>query len=129
MSTASPRAGGRPRPRAAAAGARALTAAQLRELEAELLRERARMERALAADGPSPAAGGLSVQAPPNDEGGFGVALEARAHGRYEAIVEALERMRTGSYGHCMGCQEPVPYGRLIVMPEARHCIACGPRA
>ena len=89
------------------------------------------MERSLAADaaaeGTSPAAG-VALQAPPNEEGGFGVALEARVHGRYEAVVEALERLRAGSYGRCMGCQQPVPYGRLIVMPEARHCIACGPR-
>jgi hypothetical protein len=134
MSITVPRNAPRSRPRtgSAEAGAGALSRAQLGEREAVLLRVRERMERALwIDDGARQAATtrGLSLQAPPNDGGGFDVALEARVHGRYEAVVDALERMTAGSYGTCLTCQQPVPYGRLIVMPEARHCMACGPRA
>lgn len=115
-------------------GGRALTRSQLRELEAELQRERARLARSLA--GAAPPGGspdgdahlaGIEVQAPANTDGGLAVALESRVHARHAAIVDALVRLEQGLYGRCASCQEPIPYGRLLVMPEAMHCIACGP--
>jgi len=38
-------------------------------------------------------------------------------------IDDALERMRTGDYGRCETCDEPVPFARLQARPEARFCI------
>jgi RNA polymerase-binding transcription factor DksA len=61
-----------------------------------------------------------------NVNGGLGVGLETRTGARLEAIVAALARIEDGTYGICSGCQTPIPYGRLIVMPEATLCMACG---
>ena len=91
-----------------------LTRSQRRELEGELLAERARLER--------------SMDAPGAGEGGVALALATRTHARYAAILDALSRLATGSYGACAGCNARIPYGRLLVMPEATRCVACGPR-
>lgn len=112
--------------------AHTLTKQQRRELEAELRSERARLERTLmtANDGADldseiPVAGS-SVYAPGSLEGSLGLALESRTHARYQMIVDALARLEADAYGICVGCTKPIPYGRLLVMPEATHCVACG---
>ncbi len=84
------------------AAGRPWSAAQLRELEQELLRERARLARAA--------------------EGGDGVSGL-----RLQVLDDAIERMREGSYGICTSCEEPIPYGRLLVVPETDHCLTCQP--
>lgn len=38
-------------------------------------------------------------------------------------VVQAQARMRSGEYGRCEACDEPIPFGRLQVRPEARFCI------
>lgn len=78
---------------------RALSRPQLQTLEAELERERARLERSLGGE----------------------------TNARLAVIVDALGRLEQGSYGRCASCQQRIPYGRLLVMPETMHCIACGP--
>lgn len=42
-----------------------------------------------------------------------------------QLISEALDRMRTGTYGHCVECEEEVQQKRLDAVPWARHCIDC----
>lgn len=42
-----------------------------------------------------------------------------------EAIDEALERIREGTYGSCEECGAPIPVERLRAIPYARLCIAC----
>ena len=108
--------------------ARHLTRAQLRELEQELLSERARLERAMAArtaGGPA-ATPDVAFGAPAQEAGGLAVALETRALGRHGSLVDALRRLEDGTYGSCLGCHGPIAYGRLLVMPEATHCMTCG---
>lgn len=106
----------------------ALTRQQLGELKAELLRERGRLERLTQMDGDtdvwmaSGAAVGTLV------ERRVSAAVQTRTHTRYDAIVNALRRVATRTYGMCMGCDRPIPYGRLLAMPEALHCITCGSR-
>ena len=106
-----------------------LTRAQLRELERELRREQTRLQRAIATheerdDATSPWTGGVR-RAPASAEGGLAVALESRALARHQALTEALRRLEAGTYGRCAGCEKPIPYGRLLVMPDATHCVAC----
>jgi RNA polymerase-binding transcription factor DksA len=109
---------------------RHLTAAQRRELEAELRRERARLLRSVArseSDGedraavvPSPGAvpgGDLSV--------GLGLALDLRAQAALDTIARALERLGDGTYGSCLTCGDAIPYGRLIALPATEHCVGC----
>jgi DnaK suppressor protein len=40
-------------------------------------------------------------------------------------VTEALDRMKTGSYGLCVACQEEVQQKRLEAVPWACHCIEC----
>ena len=89
-----------------------LTVQQRRELEAELHRERTRLERAL--------------HAPASPDGTIGMMVESRSHARYQSIVAALERLEGATYGQCVRCAHPIPFGRLLVMPEATHCVRCG---
>jgi DnaK suppressor protein len=40
-------------------------------------------------------------------------------------IENALERMRTGHYGVCEGCNVKIPVARLNALPYATNCIEC----
>ena len=40
-------------------------------------------------------------------------------------VDAALERVRDGTYGVCVDCEEPVAPARLLVNPAARRCISC----
>ena len=108
--------------------ARALTQSQLRDLENELRSERARLERSVRAQEDA-------GRREPGDEGsiydlasggGLGIGLQTSTSARLEAIVAALTRVADGTYGACSSCRAPIPYGRLLVMPETTLCVACG---
>jgi DnaK suppressor protein len=43
-------------------------------------------------------------------------------------IDEALDRLRTGDFGLCLACGEPIPHKRLSAIPWARHCVPCQER-
>jgi RNA polymerase-binding transcription factor DksA len=106
-----------------------LSRRQLQELEAELLSERKRLERSMDVDA-------YMDESLSNGDGGITTLTEAvagggvqiRTHARYDAIVNALDRLAKRTYGICTGCDRPIPYGRLIVMPEVLHCITCSAR-
>ncbi len=55
-----------------------------------------------------------------------GPVLGERAQTRMLLILDALSRLRDGTYGVCTDCRSPIPYERLSVIPEARTCIGCG---
>jgi DnaK suppressor protein len=40
-------------------------------------------------------------------------------------IDEALERLRQGRFGQCLGCGEPIDLERLELRPYTRYCIEC----
>lgn len=42
-----------------------------------------------------------------------------------QLVNEALERLKNGSFGLCVACQEEVQVKRLEAVPWARHCIEC----
>src|SRR5271169_5703591 len=42
-----------------------------------------------------------------------------------QLVHEAMERMKEGTYGQCVACQEEVQQKRLEAVPWARHCIEC----
>jgi DnaK suppressor protein len=108
---------------------RNLTTAQLRDLEAELRRERARLERVVRSqaqrvgDGDPDGSSAFDVS---SLDGGHGIGLTTHAGARLEAIDAALARIADGRYGVCSGCGAGIPFGRLIVMPESALCMACG---
>jgi DnaK suppressor protein len=51
---------------------------------------------------------------------------QARAH--LEEVDDALERVRTGDYGICEGCGQPIAAGRLEARPYSTTCISCASR-
>ena len=109
-----------------------LTAKQRRELETELRRERTRLERTLDTVNPVRSAsdevwsGATVASRPRSHDAAVGVMLGNRTQARYDAVVAALARVETAMYGLCATCTQPIPFGRLIVMPEATHCVRCG---
>lgn len=44
-------------------------------------------------------------------------------------IAAALRRLDNGSYGMCERCSEPIPRGRLEILPTSRLCTPCQSRA
>lgn len=101
------------------------------ELESELTRLRRSMKISEETKGPvaldQTAVGRLSrmdaLQSQAMSKG-----LHERELGRLGALEAALRRMDEGTFGLCETCGSPIPYGRLLVMPEARHCATCGAR-
>ena len=41
------------------------------------------------------------------------------------SIERALGKIALGSFGICEGCDEEIPYKRLLIVPEARFCARC----
>jgi DnaK suppressor protein len=53
---------------------------------------------------------------------------EALAHTLQETLSDverALEKMDTGGFGICEGCEQPIAEPRLEAMPAAKLCIDC----
>jgi hypothetical protein len=81
-----------------------LTAAQLEELNMELLTELRRLR--------------------PGST--FGVRRhDVRTQSRIKLILEALKRVRAGVYGTCLICRSPIAFDRLAVIPETKTCVRC----
>jgi hypothetical protein len=81
-----------------------LSDAQLRELNAELLRELRRLTP------------GSTLGVRRHD---------VRTDSRIKLILEALKRIRAGIYGTCLICQSPIAFDRLSVIPETKTCVRC----
>lgn len=108
----------------------AISTKQLRELEADIRSELARIERSLAREAENDAYStddGTTLRAAPGFGGndGLTVTLTDRAHARQMELTEALRRIEDGRYGVCGNCGSSIPYGRLLVVPEATHCLEC----
>jgi DnaK suppressor protein len=56
-------------------------------------------------------------------------ALRLAARSALAAIDAALRRLDEGSYGTCERCAEPIPWGRLEVLPMTGLCTDCQFRA
>ena len=40
-------------------------------------------------------------------------------------VEEALDRLKSGDFGVCLSCEEPIPPNRLQAIPWARYCVTC----
>ena len=105
---------------------RHLTAAQVRELESELHRDLAALERRLVGELQAESIGTHVVAL---HDGATTSGRSSDTVVRRDVVAAALERLAAGEYGLCTRCGEPIPYGRLLVMPEATHCLGCSVRA
>jgi RNA polymerase-binding protein DksA len=52
-------------------------------------------------------------------------ALGNEARTEITQIARALEQIRSGTYGVCADCGEPIPMARLEAYPFADRCIRC----
>ena len=55
----------------------------------------------------------------------FSERLDDQLRLRLELIERAEEKMRTGTYGTCSFCDEPIPSWRLQAIPWAELCLRC----
>jgi RNA polymerase-binding transcription factor DksA len=51
--------------------------------------------------------------------------LRAGAQAALTEVEDALERLRTGVYGRCERCAEPISNERLEILPMSRYCTPC----
>jgi RNA polymerase-binding transcription factor DksA len=56
------------------------------------------------------------------------LAISSNVQGMLEMVEEALERLRNGTFGICVGCRKPIDGNRLRVIPYTRLCIKCKER-
>ena len=102
-----------------------LSSAQRRELESELRRELAALERR-ASERQAESAEPRAIAA---HDAAVAALRASDDSARRDVVATALERLVSGEYGSCSHCGEPIPFGRLLVMPEATHCLVCSVRS
>lgn len=54
-----------------------------------------------------------------------GVAVQEMLEHRLEEIVEAIQKIKTNSYGICETCKNQIEMKKLEVNPAADYCINC----
>ncbi len=55
----------------------------------------------------------------------FSAGILSKEYEQLSALRYALEKIERGVYGLCEGCGEPIPKGRLKIMPSATLCVKC----
>ena len=62
------------------------------------------------------------------DARGLGAALVSISAATVQSIETALKRLRTGAYGRCIDCDQPISPARLSALPFAEVCVECQSR-
>jgi DnaK suppressor protein len=44
---------------------------------------------------------------------------------KLEKLNIALPKIDDDDFGLCIRCHKPIPLGRILIMPQARICVAC----
>ena len=102
-----------------AAGAQALDAAAVRELERRL-----REDREARASQLGELEQMIETTVPEQVEPADYTRMENLRQSLTE-IDGALRRLEEGTYGLCEGCGKPIPAGRLELLPHVRCCVRC----
>jgi RNA polymerase-binding transcription factor DksA len=63
-----------------------------------------------------------------NERREIGFATRELLVGRVNRLTAALERLKSGDYGTCVECEEPISPARLQAMPEVTTCVRCQDR-
>jgi RNA polymerase-binding transcription factor DksA len=69
----------------------------------------------------------LAVRFHSDEEAPVARALAA-ARRKLVDVESALERLDSGSYGRCDGCERRIPFELLEAAPDCRYCRRCQPR-
>lgn len=109
----------------------------LAELKEKLLEEKARIQKELGRIGKKTTEAGdystnFNEMGEDEDENASEVeeytdnlALETNLEKQLKEILEALEKMETGTYGRCENCDADISIERLRAYPAAKTCITC----
>ena len=47
------------------------------------------------------------------------------AENRLNKLRHVLSKVDSPDFGICIECEEPIPIGRLLIIPESLHCVNC----
>jgi len=48
-----------------------------------------------------------------------------QAEGKLKNLEHVLESMGDKDFGICLKCQNPIPIGRILLVPQSRFCVNC----
>ena len=48
-----------------------------------------------------------------------------QAEMKFQKLTEVLESVDDKNFGLCLKCNRPIPIGRILLMPQSRHCVNC----
>lgn len=77
---------------------------------------------------PDRAIGRLSRLEAINEKSMNEAALQS-AKRRRARLITVLARLSDDEYGLCAECDEPIPFARLMTVPESTVCVACRERS
>jgi DnaK suppressor protein len=73
---------------------------------------------------PDNAIGRLSRMEALNDRAVSEASLNAARH-KLSRLETALGKVDQPDFGLCLSCDNPIPPGRILLMPEATRCVPC----
>ena len=73
---------------------------------------------------PDNAIGRLSRMEALNDRAVSEASLNAARH-KLSRLETALGKVDQPDFGFCVSCDNPIPPGRILLMPEATRCVPC----
>ena len=76
---------------------------------------------------PDNAIGRLSRMEALNDRAVSEASLNAARH-KLSRLETALGKVDQPDFGICVGCDNPIPPARILLMPEATRCVPCAER-
>ncbi|TKB76133.1 MAG: TraR/DksA family transcriptional regulator [Nitrospira sp.] len=104
----------------------------LRPLVSALEASKTALHREMGGFGVVDAAGGNPAdetdQAVLEQEVVFTCLLKQRVKMRLDQVEQAMQRLRSRSYGLCQECGRQIPLERLRVQPDATFCVPCKSR-
>ena len=48
-----------------------------------------------------------------------------KAEEKLHKLNQALDTIGKGNFGLCIQCKQPIPIGRILLMPESNRCVNC----
>jgi DnaK suppressor protein len=48
-----------------------------------------------------------------------------QAEMKLQKLTEVMESVDDKNFGLCLKCKRPIPIGRILLMPQSRHCVNC----
>ena len=48
-----------------------------------------------------------------------------KAEEKFNKLKLVLDKVNDADFGLCMRCGNPIPIGRILLMPQSRNCVRC----